>query len=328
MTRRLRVGVVGAGHIAQVAQLPALSRTSDVSIEGVVTRTSESAAANLRRWPIANAYESLDAMLGAARLDALLVLTPRQLHGTHVRAGLEAGLDVFCEKPLADSTAEAEDLARLAEARQQLLMVGFNRRFAPCYRRVKESFGHDGPAVVVAQKNRRGSEYRATFENAIHMVDMMRFLCGEPASVDAHAVDGSDPYHEDALSALVRFESGAVGSLVAARNAGAWDERLDAYGDAQSTSVTAPYVSSVVRDDVVSRLDQVPAAYGWANVNEAFGFAASMDEFLHCVRSRRVPQSDGWSAARTQGLLDSILDAAGLPTTDAPDAAWSSRAQG
>ena len=68
-------------------------------------------------------------------------------------------------------------------------MVDFNRRYAPVYVAGRAAFGAE-PArrFCVAQKNRPGSEYRATFENAIHMVDLLRWYCGgEPVDVTAHA---------------------------------------------------------------------------------------------------------------------------------------------
>jgi virulence factor len=108
-------------------------------------------------------------------------------------------------------------------------MVDFNRRYAPVYVAGRETFGPTGATFCVAQKNRPGSEYRATFENAIHMVDLLRWYCGgEPVDVTAHSA-GDDPWQEDGTTAIVRFDTGNTGVLMA-RTAGAWNEKLDAYG--------------------------------------------------------------------------------------------------
>jgi virulence factor len=98
-TSPLRIGMVGAGQIAQVAQLPALARRDDVEIQGVVTRTETSADRNLRRWPIRRSFADAESMIRNEHLDALFVLTPRASHDKYVRLGLESDLDVFCEKP-------------------------------------------------------------------------------------------------------------------------------------------------------------------------------------------------------------------------------------
>ncbi len=313
----LRVGLVGAGSIAQVAQLPALAANPDAVIAGVVTATEESARRNLERWPIERAYDSAERMIDEADLDALFVLTPKHDHVRFVEAGMREGLDVFCEKPLASTTEEAQELADLADELDRRLMVGFNRRYAEVYAAAREQFGEEGASFCVAQKNRPGSEYRATLENAIHMIDLLRWFCGEAEEVHAHA-QGSDPYQEDGTLALIRFASGAVGALVAARNAGEWDERLDAYGGLCSARVSAPDSVAISKSGETRMIEVRPRAFGWAQVNVTMGFGPSVDHFLKCVRTVQRPFTDGQEATRTQRLADWVLREAGLPLTDRP----------
>lgn len=316
--RPLRVGLIGAGSIAQIAQLPALAAAPGVRIVGVVTATEESSAANVARWPIDRAYPTAEAMIAEAELDAVFVLTRKHDHLRYVRLGLEAGLDVFCEKPLATSLDDAAEMVRLAEAAPGLLMVGFNRRYAEVYRLAKEEFDRDRPQFVVAQKNRRGSEYRATLENAIHMVDLLRWFCGEAIEVTAAAA-ADDLYREDGTAALIRFDSGATAVLVAARSAGEWDERLEAYGGLSTVRVVAPDSVTVVRDGVSSTREMRPRAFGWADITTTGGFAPAVDHFLDCVRTRRQPLTGAAEAYRSQELMDRILAAAGLPLEDAEE---------
>src|SRR4029434_10011908 len=90
------------------------------------------------------------------------------------------------------------------------------RRYAPVYVAGRETFGSGGATFCVAQKNRRGSEYRATFENAIHMIDLLRWYCGgEAVEVTAHAA-GNDRWEEDGTAAMIRFDSGNIAVLMAA----------------------------------------------------------------------------------------------------------------
>jgi len=75
----MRVGLIGAGNVAQMAQLPTLATRPDVTLAGLVTRTPETAEANLRRWPIARTYATAAEMLESATLDAIFVLkSPRR----------------------------------------------------------------------------------------------------------------------------------------------------------------------------------------------------------------------------------------------------------
>jgi len=311
----VRVGLVGAGNIAQIAEFPGLVAESGVKIAGVVTRTPESSERNLARWPIERAYTSTEEMIAEANLDALFVLTSKGLHTPFVELGLKSGLDVFCEKPLASNVEEARFLAGLADETGQLLMVAFNRRYSEVYVTAREQFGARHPQFVVAEKNREGSEYRATLENAIHMIDLLRWFCGEAEEVAAHAI-APDPYQEDGLMALIRFNTGSVGSLVAARSAGEWDERLEAYGDLTTVRVITPDSISVVKEGVTSTIEMRPRALGWVDSTQTLGFGPEVSHFIDCVRQRRQPLTNGRDALRTQELVEEILRAAGLPLKD------------
>jgi virulence factor len=321
----LKVGVIGAGNIASIAQLPTLVQRDDVTLQALVSRREDPSAVQ-RRWGFANVYRTVDEMLAADRLDAVFVLTPRSEHVTAVESALRAGVDVFCEKPLATSTGDSVRLAELADEHDRILMVGLNRRFAPVYVAAREAFGSAGASFCVAQKNRAGSEYRATFENAIHMVDLLRWFCGGDVVDVSAASAGTDRWEEDGTAALVRFSTGNTGVLVAARTAGAWGEKLDAYGQTRSAEVIAPDSVAITVDGVRTVRSMSPEAFGWATATETFGFANAVRHFLDRVRDRQQPLTSGWEAVRTQQLLDQILASAGLPTDEQEGRSWSSMA--
>ena len=324
-TTRLRVGVVGAGNIATIAQLPTLVQRDDVELAALVSRR-EDPSSLVRRWGFNTAYKTVEDMLDSQELDAVFVLTPRSEHAHAVQLCLSRDVDVFCEKPLAPATNEAERLADLADEQGRILMVDFNRRYAPVYTAGREVFGAKGATFCVAQKNRPGSEYRATFENAIHMVDLLRWYCGgEPEHVAAHAA-GDDPWEEDGVAATVRFSTGNTGVLMAARTAGAWNEKLDAYGDGKSVEVRAPETVSTTVKGVTTSRELSAEAYGWATATDTLGFSAAVHHFLDRVADRTQPLTSGREAVHTQRLLDRILAASGLPTEEQAGREWASHA--
>ena len=320
MTERapLRVGLVGAGTIAELAQLPALSRDPSVTIAGVTTASRSESERVLARWPVERAYDTADQMLDGAALDALFVLTPKHLHTPFVRAGLAAGVSVFCEKPLAATAVECHELADLADRSAGVLMVGFNRRFAEVYQRAHRELVDAPPVFVVGQKNRIGSEYRATLENGIHMIDLLRWFCGEPVAVTA-AARAPDPYQETGVAAMVQFDTGTTALFLASRAAGTWDERLEVYGEGVTVRVVAPDEVTVTRDHTSTSWHSRSAADGWVDVTDSAGFGPAVEHFLQCVRTGRRPLTDGREAARTTELTERVLAAAGLPTTDSPE---------
>ncbi|MHC6220533.1 Gfo/Idh/MocA family protein [Arthrobacter sp. MMS24-S77] len=324
-TNRLRVGVVGAGNIATIAQLPTLVQRADVELAALVSRR-EDPSSLVRRWGFNAAYKTVEDMLDSQELDAVFVLTPRSEHAHAVQLCLSRDVDVFCEKPLAPATDEAERLADLADERGRILMVDFNRRYAPVYTAGREVFGTKGATFCVAQKNRPGSEYRATFENAIHMVDLLRWYCGgEPEHVAAHAA-GDDPWEEDGVAATIRFSTGNTGVLMAARTAGAWNEKLDAYGDGKTVEVRAPETVSTTVKGVTTSRELSAEAYGWATATDTLGFSAAVHHFLDRVADRQQPLTSGREAVHTQRLLDRILAASGLPTEEQAGREWASHA--
>ena len=324
-TNRLRVGVIGAGNIATIAQLPTLVQRNDVELAALVSRR-ENPSNLVRRWGFNAAYKTPEDMLAAQELDAVFVLTPRSEHAHAVQLCLSRDVDVFCEKPLAPATEEAERLADLADERGRILMVDFNRRYAPVYTAGREVFGDKGATFCVAQKNRPGSEYRATFENAIHMVDLLRWYCGGGAvDVAAHAA-GDDPWEEDGVAATIRFSTGNTGVLMAARTAGAWNEKLDAYGDGKTVEVRAPETVSTTVKGVTTSRELSAEAYGWATATDTLGFSAAVHHFLDRVADRDQPLTSGREAVHTQRLLDRILAASGLPTEEQAGREWASHA--
>jgi len=322
---KTRIGVIGAGNIATIAQLPTLVTRDDVELAALVSRRPDPAPL-MRRWGFGAGYATVEQMLAAEHLDAVFVLTPRSEHAHAVEACLRRDVDVFCEKPLAPSVDEAQRLADLADQRGRILMVDFNRRYAPVYVAGRATFGATGATFCVAQKNRPGSEYRATFENAIHMVDLLRWYCGgEAVEVTAHAA-GDDPWQEDGTAAMIRFDSGATGVLMAARTAGAWSEKLDAYGLGRSAEVRAPESVSITVDGVTTSRELSAEAFGWATATESLGFAAAVHHFLDRIVDRQPPLTSGRDAVATQRLLDQVLTAAGLPTREQEGRQWASHA--
>jgi predicted dehydrogenase len=128
MTRpldELRVGVVGTGFIGAV-HVDALRRLG-VEVAGVVGSTPDRAAAK-RLGPV---YESYEALLDDGGIDVVHLTTPNHLHHAQVKAALEAGKHVVCEKPLALTATESGELLELAERSGLVHCTNFNIRFYP-----------------------------------------------------------------------------------------------------------------------------------------------------------------------------------------------------
>ena len=311
MEQKIKVGVVGLGHIAHIAELPALSEMSNVEIVAAFDITQESVDRAMSKYKIAKGFTSFEEFL-KEDMDCAFVLTPKPTHHDYVIALLDRGLDVFTEKPLALTLAQSWEMVEAAQRNNKLLMVGLNRRYAPVYQKVKEQYKDKRPDVVIAQKNRNGTEYRATLENAIHVIDLMRWLCGEAVSVQAEGIF-TDPEREDLVTAQIKFDSGSVGMLVASRTAGQWIEKLDVYGDYKSAFVYAPDEVTLVNPETEVKTVMTPLACGWARVEDKMGFTQEVHHFIDCVISREQPLTNAADAYKTHKLIHEIIVIAGLP---------------
>jgi virulence factor len=312
---RLRLAVIGTGQIAQSAHLPSAALNADVDVVALVEPDDARAAEAARRFAIAKRYRAGEDLFDADDVDAVLVLTPKQTHATLVTGALMAGLDVLVEKPLTTELGDAHRLQSLAGQRGQVLMVGFNRRFSPLYQRAYEHVRDARPQMIVAQKHRPGTEYRATLENAIHMVDLMRWFGGDTVGVQAGS-QAPDLFHEDGCAALVTFSSGGLGVLAAARTSSEWVERLDVHGGGRSATVQSPTTVRLVSSSGATTFAPANEPPGWVRPTYVHGFEAQLDHFVACVRSRSQPLTSAGEAIATQALADEILIAAGLPTAD------------
>ena len=311
MKEKIKVAVIGVGAIAQIAHLPVLASRDDVEITAVLAKHPEHALDAKRQYGAVHAVETMEALM-ELKPDCAFVLSPKANHPEQVVKLLENGISVLCEKPLAMTLKEAEWMADTARRTGNMLMAGFNRRFAPVYRKAKEAYGDTAPDVVIAQKNRPASEYRATLENAIHMVDLMRYLCGECTQVQAQA-KYTDPYYETLATAQLKFENGSVGILVADRASGQWVETMEIHGGNKSVYVNSPDDITVVDGEQSHKTTMTPLAMGWARVEDKLGFRGEIDHFFDCLKTGRTPLTNGEDAYKTHELMDRILKSAGLP---------------
>lgn len=301
-----RVAVIGVGSIAKSVHLPTLL-ASNCSVVGVMSKSGTTARAIAKQFSIPHVYESLEEI----QADCAFVLTPKDTHASIAIHLLQKGIPVFLEKPMATSLEDAEAVLTAAECTKTLLMVGFNRRYAPAYEAVKREWTDRPPDVIVAQKNRPGTEYRATLENAIHMVDLMRWICGEAVEVIASS-QFSDPHYETSCVAHIRFER-SLGVLVANRSCGQWMERIETYGAGKSVIADAPERVTVVDGRQAHDTFLTPLAMGWASVQERLGFRPMVEDFLRVVRQGGEVRTPALDALETHRLMNRILEAAGLP---------------
>jgi predicted dehydrogenase len=104
----IRVGVLGAGAIAQVAHLPVLRRLPGVEVVGICDNDVGKAQALAARFEVKDTYDDIEEVLRYANVDVVVICTPNHLHEIHIVSALAAGAHVLCERPLALTLAGVE----------------------------------------------------------------------------------------------------------------------------------------------------------------------------------------------------------------------------
>ena len=124
---RLRFGVVGCGAIVTLHQLPALRRCAALDVVAVTDRDATWATSVAGRFGVPTAFDDHRRLEGA--VDAALIATPNSTHAAIACDLLERGIHVLCEKPLTVTSTEAQDLVKLAEEKESLLMMASKFRY-------------------------------------------------------------------------------------------------------------------------------------------------------------------------------------------------------
>jgi predicted dehydrogenase len=129
MTEPVRIGVVGAGAIAQLAHLPVLGKMRGAKLMAVCDNDRPKARSLADRFDIPDVYTDIEDLLEEDELHAVVVATPNHLHEPHVLSAIAAGKDVLCERPLALTVRGVERIVNAAARAGRKVFVANNHRF-------------------------------------------------------------------------------------------------------------------------------------------------------------------------------------------------------
>lgn len=212
---KLRVGVVGVGHIGR-NHARIYSELSNVEFAAVFDLDAARAAEVAREFGT-KAAQSLGEF--SAEIDATSVATPTNTHFAVASELLRAGKHVLVEKPITDKTADAADLARTAADRSLVLQVGHVERFNPVLGALEKHLTH--PRFIEAHRLSpfpdRSTDIGVVLDLMIHDLEVILHLVRSPVqNIDAVGVPVLSR-NEDIANARVRFENGCVANITSSR---------------------------------------------------------------------------------------------------------------
>ena len=317
--RPLTIGLIGCGAIS-TQHVEAIAAVAGIRLGAVMSASTERARAVGEHSGVPWTT-SLDELLGRSDIDAVAILTPSGLHASQAIEALERGKHVLVEKPIALSVADAQAAIDAADQRGLTLATISQRRFEPVMQVLHRAVS-DGAlgtiSLVVAdgiymrpQSYYDSAAWRGTtaldggvlMNQAIHLVDLVRWFGGEVRSVAAHVTTRSHAMEaEDTATVSIAFESGALGSIVATTSSVTEPPaELRIVGDRGRVRIVGEEPvewevpgadpPSPNRSAAASTNGATSAAATWGTT--AIGHVRQYTDFVEAIRMRRPPAVTG-----------------------------------
>ena len=222
-----RIGIIGCGGIAK-AHINAYQKNSDVNLVAFC----DIQRAKAEEWAEklgGKAYSDYSEMLENEHLDGVSVCTPASFHKESVVDCFHRGVSVLCEKPLAHTVEDAQEMVEASKRSKGILMVGFCYRFYEPVQRAKELVEKGNLGKVTSFRTRFGGKWggegRGWFgkknfaagslaDTSSHSIDLFRFLIGEPVNVSARVSAFYPQFEvEDTGTILLQSADGVIGII-------------------------------------------------------------------------------------------------------------------
>ena len=228
----LRAAIVGTGAVAHL-HAQAVNADPRADLVAVSNRNAARRDAFADKYDVVGRYVTIDELLAGEQLDVVILCTPPALHLEQALVAFAAGVHVICEKPPALSLAELDEMQSAADAAGLALAVVFQQRTgsaAAHVRRLLDTGALGRPLLALCQTlwlrgdDYYGADWRGTWDgegggttlgHGIHQMDLLAYLLGDWAEVDARLWRlARDIEMEDVSTATIRFENGVVAVAV------------------------------------------------------------------------------------------------------------------
>lgn len=326
MRSRVRIAVAGAGMIGQ-AHIRRILDEPEAELAAIIDTSSaarEQAASFGAPW-----FADIEAGLRSAQRDGVVIATPNPLHVPHGLAAVGAGVPMLLEKPVSTDVESAMRLVVAAEAACVPILVGHHRRHSPLIQRARAivEVGRLGRITAVSALClfRKSDAYfegpgvwrsqlggGVVLINLIHAIDDLRNICGDVVSVQAAESNAARGFAvEDTAAMILRFASGALGTLAISDSAAApWSWEMTS-GENKVFPFTDQFcyvVAGTAGSLTVPRLDvwshegdgwMTPIQATRSVVPEQDPLTLQMRHFCAVIRGEAEPLLDGRGGVRT-----------------------------
>ncbi len=321
----VRFGILGAARIAPPALIKPARAIGDAEVLTIAARDPLRAAAFAKKHGVPRTAASYDAVLDDPDVDAVYIPLPNNLHAEWTLAALAAGKHVLCEKPFTSNMAEAEKVAEAASTRPDLVvMEAFHYRYHPVADRMREivDSGELGTiqrvetAMCFPLPKFGDIRYRyelaggATMDAGCYAVHAARLLGGEEPEVTGAAAKVRGPNIDRAMTAQLRFPSGATGRVMASMwSSDAFRMTARAVGDDGELKVLNPFGPQYFHRIVV----RAAGARRVEKLSRRPTYEFHLEAFCNAVLRGGPVLTPPADSIANMKVIDAIYASAGLP---------------
>ncbi|MDY6876190.1 MAG: inositol 2-dehydrogenase [Chloroflexota bacterium] len=309
MSSKVNVGLIGAGRIGRLhAEHLAFSipQANLLAVSDIILETAQKCAADLG---IPTATQDHRIIMENPDIEAVVISSSTDTHSQMIEEAAGAGKHIFCEKPIDFDLGRIDRALAAVEQAGVKLQIGFNRRFDPNFRRVRElvAAGQIGEPHILRITSRDPApppiEYIKVsggifLDMTIHDFDMARYLVGsevEEVYVAAGVmVDPAIGKAGDVDTAVItlRFENGVIGTIDNSRQAVyGYDQRVEVFGSGGCISADNDYPNTAVISDGQSVHRDLPLYFFIERYTDSY--IAEMKVFVECVQQDEMPPVTG-----------------------------------
>ncbi|TRO64267.1 bi-domain-containing oxidoreductase [Christiangramia sabulilitoris] len=234
-------GIIGAGNFTSSTIIPGM-KAADANLKYIASAGGLSAKTLAKKGEVAYASSDYKEILEDKDVDMVMITTRHNLHASMAKEALLAGKHVFVEKPLCLNAEELEEIAKISEEKNKMVIVGFNRRFSPLAVKMKSLLG-EGPKNIIATMNAGFIPSDVWIHDlevgggriigeACHYIDLCTYLAGSKVvSVCMNALGTAPEENTDNASILLKYENGtnAVINYFANGSKSYSKERIEAF---------------------------------------------------------------------------------------------------
>ncbi|MGF7417557.1 Gfo/Idh/MocA family protein [Providencia rettgeri] len=300
--RKLKVGVVGLGSIAQKAYLPILTKEENWELVGAFSPNQSKAklVCDSYRMPL---FSSINAL--AQQCDAIFVHSATKSHFEVIKLLLEADVHVYVDKPLTELIEQSEQLIQLAARRQKMLMVGFNRRFSPFYLAIKQDIKNI--ASIRMDKHRMDSvgpnDFRFTLlDDYLHVIDTIMWIAQSNAKLISGSIHKTNT--DELFYAEHHMQAGQCWLTTSMhRKAGSQQEQPVVIAEDSIYQITN--MNHWWSENAVGISEKKPA--NWDSILVQRGFDGAIRHFIDSVSNQTQPLISGEEGLKAQRMVEKMI---------------------